>query len=281
MGYADEQLAAKRKREREAGDIAIELRHVQQLHTDCLTNVAMVFCALTNPPAYSDVWSHVWLQAQENHDLALIKLDRCSEAVTALKVYYPKLHSEVREAVAGHQLLSNCVRAIVGLHASRQERQSASTSKKPRAATPKPKATTASPGPQSDERRDTILANLRAMSGDALRKALDKAAEISIGHAARLFEAIHTATVVDRLAGLPKLSTDAKGVEVTPGVDLGLGLVKVTESRLGFAVRYLEVKGLIPSLQKYKLPAKVISAIDSDVAGVSQEALLSLTMGGR
>ena len=56
MSYDSEQQAAKKARARTASDIETDLRHVQRLQTDGLTNVAMVFCALTIPPAYDDIW---------------------------------------------------------------------------------------------------------------------------------------------------------------------------------------------------------------------------------
>jgi hypothetical protein len=48
MSYDSEQKAAKKAREQAASEIETDLRQVQSLHTDALTNVAMVFCALTN-----------------------------------------------------------------------------------------------------------------------------------------------------------------------------------------------------------------------------------------
>jgi len=262
MGYADEQLAAKRRREREAGDIANDLRHVQQLHSDCLTNVAMVFCALTNPPAYKDIWKAIWIQAQENHQRAFEMLTRCVDAVSTIAVYYPKLHSEVKEALAGLQLLTNCIRAITLLDSQKPTNS-------PTESTPSPKSSAARPDPSS-------LAKLKVMSGDELRKALDTAADLSIGHAVVLLRYLLVEHLDSRLSRLPKLSADAKGVGLVPGVYLGLGTAKVTQTRLAFAVRYLEVKGLMPTNDRPRLSKKWMDALDGDVAGANHEELLKL-----
>ena len=267
MSYDSEQQAAKKARARTASDIEIDLRHVQRLQTDGLTNVAIVFCALTNPPAYDDIWRAIWIQAQENHQRAFEMLTRCADAVSTIAVYYPKLHNEVKEALAGLQLLTNCIRAITIL-------DSRKPTNRPTESTPSPKSSAARPDPAA-------LASLKSMSGDELRKALDMAADISIGHAVVLLEYLLVAHLDSRLGRLPKLSADAKGVELVPGVYLALGTAKVSQTRLAFAVRYLEVKGLMPTIQKPKLSAKWMDALDGDVAGVNHEELLSRIIGAR
>ena len=82
MSYDSELKAAKQSRAKAASDIETDLRSVQILHTDGLTNVAMVFCALINPPAYDNIWRAVWTQAQENHreafELLTLSLDHIS-----------------------------------------------------------------------------------------------------------------------------------------------------------------------------------------------------------
>ena len=106
MSYDSEQKAAKQSRAKAASDIETDLRSVQILHTDGLTNVAMVFCALINPPAYDHIWRAVWTQAQENHQSAVELLTRCTDAVSTIAVHYPKLQGEVKEALVGLQSVS-------------------------------------------------------------------------------------------------------------------------------------------------------------------------------
>jgi hypothetical protein len=89
MSYDSEQKAAKKAREQAASEIETDLRQVQSLHTDALTNVAMVFCALTNPPEYGNIWRSVWTQAQENHQRSFEMLNRCARRCLAYRSPLP------------------------------------------------------------------------------------------------------------------------------------------------------------------------------------------------
>ena len=261
MSYDSEQKAAKQSRAKAASDIETDLRSVQILHTDGLTNVAMVFCALINPPAYDHIWRAVWTQAQENHQSAVELLTRCTDAVSTIAVHYPTLQGEVKEALAGLQLLTNCIRAITSL-------------------IPKslmvPKEVDLGPEPRwsATHASKASMDGLRAKSDEALRKALDTAADLSVGHAAVLLEYLYRANLFARVAKeLPKLSNDLKGVELVPGVALMLGSVNVTKARLAFAIRYMETRGLLPSLKKPKMPKKWMDALGKDYDEVNHEEL--------
>ena len=263
MSYDSEQQAAKKARAQTASNVETDLRHVQSLLSDGLTNVAMVFCALTNPPAYDNIWRAVWTQAQENHQSAFEILTRCTDAVSTIAVHYPKLQREVKEALAALQLLTNCIRAITLL-------DSRKPANRPTESTPSPKSSAARPDPSS-------LAKLKVMSSDELRKALDTAADLSIGHAVVLLQYLVIAEMFHRLERLPKLSADAKGVELVPGIYLHLGTAKVTQSRLAFAVRYLEVVGDLKTPKdrpRPKLPKKWMEGLNGEVAAVNHEELL-------
>ena len=72
---------------------------------------------------------------------------------------------------------------------------------------------------------------------------------------------------------LPKLSNDLKGVELVPGIALMLGSVNVTKARLAFAIRYMETRGLLPSLKKPKMPTKWMDALGKDYDEVNHEEL--------
>lgn len=260
MSYDSEQKAAKRERERAASEIETDLRRLQSLNTDALTNIAMVFCALTMPPEYQNIWRSVWAQAQENHARSFEMLGRCASAVSPIAVYYPKLQSDVKDALYSLKLLTNCLRAITLL----ESREPAS------------KKTESPPNPKSKP-DPAALTVLQSWSGDKLRKALDTAADISIGHAVVLLEYVIIADVYHRLERLPKLSADAKGVELVPGIYLNLGTAKLTPTRLAFAIRYLEVLGYPQILSKDRPPPKLskkyMEGINADVAAVNQEEL--------
>jgi hypothetical protein len=266
MSYDSEQKAAKKARERTASDVEIDLRHVQSIQTDGLTNVAMVFCALTNPPAYDNIWRAVWTQAQENHREAFELLTRCTDAVSIIAVYYPKLQNDVKEALAALQLLTNCIRAITTL-----------IPKPPMV----PKWGDLGPEPRwsATHASKATMDGLRAMSDESLRKALDTAADLSIGHAAVLLEYFNRANLYARVEkGLPKLSEDLKGVELVPGIALMLGSVNVTKARLAFAIRYLQARGYWPSNvnKRPKMPKKWMDALGKDYAEINHEELLKL-----
>ncbi len=263
MSYDSEQKAAKRERERAASEIETDLRRLQSLNTDALTNVAMVFCALTMPPEYQNIWRSVWAQAQENHEHSFEMLNRCASAVSLIAVYYPKLQSDVKEALYSLQVLTNCIRPIT-LQESRE---------------PASRRTESPPNPKSKPPRPdpAALTILRSMSATELRKALDTAADLSIGHAVVLLQYVINAEMYHRLERLPKLSADAKGVELVPGIYLQLGTAKLTQSRIAFAVRYLEVIGDLQTPKdrpRPKLPKKWMEGLSGDVNGVDHEELL-------
>ena len=260
MSYDSEQKAAKKAREQAASEIETDLRQVQSLHTDALTNVAQVFCAITNPPEYGHIWRSAWTHAQDIHQRSFEMLNRCASAVSLIAVYYPKLQSDVKEALYSLQLLTNCIRAIT-LQESRE---------------PASKKTESPPNPKSKP-DPAALTILRSMSATELRKALDTAADISIGHAVVLLQYVINAEMYHRLERLPKLSADAKGVELVPGIYLQLGTAKLTQSRIAFAVRYLEVIGDLQTPKdrpRPKLPKKWMEGLSGDVIGVDHEELL-------
>ena len=263
MSYDSEQKAAKKAREQAASEIETDLRQVQSLHTDALTYIAQVFCAITNPPEYGNIWRSAWTHAQDIHQRSFEMLNRCADAVSPIAVHYPKLQREVKEALYSLQLLTNCIRAIT-LQESRE---------------PASRKTESPPNPKSKPPRPdpAALTILRSMSATELRKALDTAADLSIGHAVVLLQYVINAEMYHRLERLPKLSADAKGVELVPGIYLQLGTAKLTQSRIAFAVRYLEVIGDLQTPKdrpRPKLPKKWMEGLSGDVNGVDHEELL-------